>query len=255
MNVFSDNCLAGGTYLVTGASSGIGKETALKISQCGGKVILSGRNEVRLKETFASLASGVTHATYVQSLSNADETSDWLKEIIKSHGPFSGVFHAAGIELIRPVRLINQTQLNEILGSSLFAAFGISREVSKKNAMIEGGSIVFMSSVAGTTGEIGQTAYSAAKSAINGLVRSLACEVSPKRIRVNSIVAGAVESEMLKRLADTSGQDMITNFEKNHLLGFGKVSDIANAAIFLMSDAGSWITGSNLVIDGGFSVR
>ena len=255
MKIFSDDCLAGGTYLVTGASSGIGKETALQISQCGGKVILSGRNEVRLQETFASLASGVTHAAYVQSLSNADKTSDWLKEIIKSHGPLSGVFHAAGIELIRPVRLINQSQLNDILGSSLFAAFGISREVSKKNALIEGGSIVFMSSVAGATGEIGMTAYSAAKSAINGLVRSLACEVAPKRIRVNSIVAGAVESEMLKRVADGSGLDMITNFEKNHLLGFGKVSDIAIAAIFLMSDAGSWITGSNLVIDGGFLVR
>jgi NAD(P)-dependent dehydrogenase (short-subunit alcohol dehydrogenase family) len=255
MNMFSENCLSGNTYLVTGASSGIGRATAALIAQYGGKVIVSGRDEVRLQSTLSSLAPKAKHSISVQALTDADQTADWIKNLVEIHGPLAGVFHSAGIELIRPARMTKQTHLNDVFGSSLYAAFGIARAISQKNIFVDGGSAVFMSSVAGSTGQIGMTAYSASKAAIDGLVRSLACEMAPRRIRINSIAAGAVKTEMHERLTKGGGSDAQTDYEDSHLLGFGNPDDVANAVIFLLSGASRWITGSTLLVDGGYVVR
>lgn len=255
MNIFSENCLSGNTYLVTGASSGIGQATAAMIAQCGGKVIIAGRDEIRLQDTMSLLAPKANHSISVQALTEADQTADWVKSLVEIHGPLNGVFHSAGVELIRPVKLTKQFHLNDVFGSSIYAAFGIARAISQKNTLVEGGSVVFMSSVAGSTGQIGMTAYSAAKAAIDGLVRSLACEVAPRRIRINSIAAGAVKTAMHERLTKGSGDDAERDYEKSHLLGFGNPDDVANAAIFLLSDTSRWVTGSTLTIDGGYVVR
>ena len=255
MNIFSENCLSDGTYLVTGASSGIGRATAAMIAHCGGKVIAAGRDETRLQDTLSALTPGASHAISVQVLTEADQTADWIKGLVEIHGPLAGVFHAAGVELIRPVRMTKQAHLNDVFGSSLYAAFGIARAISQKNTLTDGGSVVLMSSVAGSTGQIGMTAYSAAKAAIDGLVRSLACEMAPRRIRINSIAAGAVKTAMHERLTKGSGADAETDYEKSHLLGFGDPDDVANAAIFLLSGASRWVTGSTLAVDGGYMVR
>ena len=251
--VFSKDCLVGGTYLVTGASSGIGQDTARLIAQCGGRVILSGRNELRLNETLSSL-EGNGHTISSVDLVDADQTAEWMKNVIAEHGTLSGVFHSAGVGFVRPIRLVKQTQINDVFGSSLFAAFGIARVAAKKNAIVDGGSLVFMSSVAGSTGQQGMTVYSAGKAGIDALVRSWACEMASRKIRVNSIVAGAVKTAMHDKLAETSS-DAMSEYEKSHLLGFGEVNDISNAAIFLLSPASNWITGTSLVVDGGYKVR
>lgn len=253
--VFSKDCLAGGLFLVTGASSGIGQDTAILISKCGGRVILSGRNETRLNETLLSL-EGVGHSISTVDLVDADQTADWVKSVVTKHGVLSGIFHSAGIELLRPIRMTKQAQLNDVFGSSLFATFGIARAASQKNTVIDGGSLVFMSSVASLTGQQGMTAYSVAKAGIDALVRSLACEMAARKIRVNSIVSGAVETAMHDRLLQSStNENAMFEYENRHLLGFGKVSDIANAALFLLSSASSWVTGTSLVIDGGYMVK
>jgi NAD(P)-dependent dehydrogenase (short-subunit alcohol dehydrogenase family) len=252
--IFSNDCLTGGTYLVTGASSGIGQSTARLIAQCGGQVILSGRNEKRLKETLFSL-EGTGHAVSAVDLVDADQTADWMKSVIDEHGTLSGIFHSAGVELIRPIRMTKQAQLNDVFGSSLFAAFGIARSASQKNTIIDGGTLVFMSSVVSSTGQQGMTAYSAAKAGIDALVRSLACEMASRNIRVNSIISGAVKTAMHDRLTETSSGNTMTNYEKSHLLGFGETEYISNAALFLLSSASHWVTGTNLVVDGGYMVR
>ena len=240
---------------MTGASSGIGKATALMIAECGGKVIVSGRDEARLRNTLSELKHGATHDLSVQALINSDQTADWIKGLVTLHGPLTGVFHAAGVELIRPARLTKQVHLDDVFGSSLYAAFGIARAISQKNMFNDGGSVVFMSSVGGSIGQSGMTAYSAAKSGIDGMVRSLACEMASRRIRVNSIAAGAVITSMHERYSNISGADAKNDFEKSHLLGFGESVDIANAAIFLLSNASRWITGSIMAVDGGYMVR
>ena len=251
MTMFQNNCLANRTYLVTGASSGIGKVTAELVAACGGRVIAAGRDPERLQGVLSGLA-GSGHSSAQASLTDADMAADWVKALAAEHGPMDGVLHAAGIELIRPVRLTKQAQLNDVMGSSLFAAFGIARGMAQRGAMTDGGSIVFMSSVAGSSGQVGMTAYSAAKAGIDGLVRSLACELAPRRIRVNAIAAGAVQTAMHERLFKGATPDAMSDYEKSHLLGFGEPADIANAALFLLGDGGRWVTGTTMLVDGGY---
>ena len=252
--VFADDCLAGGTYLVTGASSGIGRATALLIAACGGRVIGAGRDEGRLAELQAALP-GAGHVVSAQELLDADTVTDWVKGLVETHGPLSGVFHGAGVELIKPARMTRQADLDNVLGGSLYAGFGIARAVSQKNTMADGGSVVLMSSVAGSTGQVGMTAYSAAKAAVEGLVRSLSCELAARAIRVNAIAAGAVETAMHARLTRGSGEAATAEYARSHLLGFGAADDVANAAVFLLSGASRWITGSVMAVDGGYMVR
>jgi NAD(P)-dependent dehydrogenase (short-subunit alcohol dehydrogenase family) len=251
MKTFQTDYLAGRTYLVTGASSGIGKATAELIAVCGGRVIAAGRDMERLNGLLAGLP-GAGHVAAQASLTDADATADWVKGLVTEHGALDGVFHAAGIELIRPVRLTKQAQINEVMAGSLFGAFGIARAMAQKGGIVDGGSIVFMSSVAGAAGQVGMTAYSAAKAGIDGLVRSLACEMAARRVRVNAIAAGAVHTAMHERMIKGSGSDAMTEYEKSHLLGFGGAVDVANAALFLLGEAGRWVTGTTMVVDGGY---
>ena len=254
MSIFKPDALQGMTYLVTGASSGIGRATAILLSECGARVVVNGRNEERLNQTLSAL-KGDGHLQSIASLVDADQTTEWLKSLLNTSGSFAGIFHCAGMELIRPVRMIKQAQLTEVMGSSLFSAFGIARAMSAKNALLDGGSIVFMSSVAGSTGQVGMTAYSAAKAGIDGLVRSLACELATRNIRVNSIAAGAVHTAMHDRLTRGSGDEATTAYEQSHLLGFGLPEDVAQAAVYLLSPASRWVSGTTMVVDGGYMVR
>lgn len=251
MTVFANDSLAGGAYLVTGASSGIGRATAQLIAKCGGKVIASGRDAARLQELVDGLP-GHGHAASAMDLVDADHSADWVKQMVASHGPLTGVFHAAGVELVKPIRMSKQADMERVMASSLFAAAGIARACAQKGAMLDGGAIVFMSSVAGSSGQGGMALYSAAKGAIDAMVRSLACEFAARAIRVNAIAAGAVQTAMHERLTRSVPDAASAAYQQSHPLGFGEAGDVANAALFLLSAAGRWITGTTMVVDGGY---
>lgn len=253
-NVFNPLALSGKKILVTGATSGIGRTAAFTFAAHGAQLVVTGRNEERLSSVMRDLP-GVGHVAVALELTNADVVSDWLKSVATTHGILNGIFHSAGIELVRPARMIKQEHLDQIYSSSLNAAFGIARAASGKSCLADNGSIVFMSSVAGLTGQLGLTAYSAVKSGIDGMVRSLACELAPRGVRVNSIAAGAVKTEMHERITRGSGAEAASVYESSHLLGFGSPDDIANAALFLQTDAAKWITGTTMIVDGGYTVR
>lgn len=247
---FAADALAGKRILVTGASSGLGRATAILLAASGARLALVARDEKRLAETAAMLAGG-DHSFHSADLTDADACADAVAKIASEVGPLDGVFHSAGTTLVLPVKLIKSRHLNEVFGAGVWGAFGIARAAAKKNVMVDGGSLVFMSSSAALMGRPALSGYCAAKAAVDGMVRALAVEFAPRRIRANSINAGAVETAMHKEYVALISEQAAKEYNDFHLLGFGQPDDVANAALFLLSDASGWITGSSMVVDGG----
>lgn len=252
MNISPMN-LADKRILVTGASSGIGKAAAQLISRLEAKIVLMARNEARLQMTLESL-SGEGHSIYAFDLTAVDDIPAMMKKIVLEQGMLSGFFHAAGIEMIMPVSILKRKYIDPVFDVSIKAALMLARGFCQKGVQKPGNaSLVFMSSAAGLCGVAGMSIYSASKAAIDGAVRSLACELAPRSIRVNSIVAGAVQTEMHDEILKKLTEEEILEYRRKHLLGFGKPEDIAHAAAFLLSDASHWITGTTMIVDGGYS--
>ena len=179
MKLFSPIALQGNSYIVTGASSGIGRAVAVKLAELGGSVVACGRNKDRLQLTLEKL-NGEGHAIFTGDMSSADAACNMLKAIrMEQSIGFDGVFHSAGVASIRPIRMTKAVHLDEIMGASLFGALGLARAVAGRGFFkSKGGSIALMSSVAGERGQIGMSAYGASRAAISGLVKNLACELA-----------------------------------------------------------------------------
>jgi NAD(P)-dependent dehydrogenase (short-subunit alcohol dehydrogenase family) len=181
-----------------------------------------------------------------------DASVEAFQAIARNYGPYHGIFHSAGAGLVRPARLTKQEHFQAVLAASVGGTFAIARFASMKNMLHDRSSVVFMSSVAGHRGQAGMALYSASKGAIDAATRSLACELAPRAIRVNSIVAGAVTTEMHERMTTSMPPEAVAEYEAKHLLGFGTPSDVASVVAYLLSDAARWITGSAWVVDGGY---
>ena len=237
--------------LITGASSGIGRATAIELAKEGANVILTGRNLQRLEET-AELSNTKRFLTF--DLNNTDDIVPLLKEIANEYGALSGIFHAAGIEGSLPVNIIKKKHIDEIFQSSIYAFIMLAKGISNQKVRSESCSLVTMSSAASIRGTPGLSAYSAAKAAIDGAVRSLASELASKKIRVNSIIAGAIDTEMHRKAAQKVPEKSYRDYLNKHPLGFGETKDIAKAATYLLSDQSKWVTGTSLKVDGGYCI-
>jgi NAD(P)-dependent dehydrogenase (short-subunit alcohol dehydrogenase family) len=254
--VFRSDALAGRKILVTGASSGIGRATAGVLSRCGAELVLSGRDPLRLEETRDSLTSPGRHHVVPFEFGTLDESASTLSDVSRRYGAFNGVFHAAGISVVKRARLLGSRDLSKVFNPSIYAALAIAKVFSQRDALEAGASIVLMSSVAGHAGQQGMTLYSSSKGAIDALVRALASELAPRHIRVNSIAAGGVVSEMHAKLVNAASDDRVIDaYRDAHLLGFGAPQDVAAAATYLLSDASCWVTGTSLIVDGGFLAK
>ena len=234
--------------LVTGASSGIGKVIAQQLSYQGAILVITGRNQTRLKETFDSL-HGDNH-----KMISADVTiTEDLNKLATINEILDGVVFCAGIIDYMPAKHINLDSLNKTLNVNFKSQIVLYQQLHINKRINKGASLVFISSVSSLSGVAGTLAYSASKAAITSSVRVLASELAKLRIRVNSISPGLVETPLLET----------TNLDQNPLdldkikypLGTGEAIDIANASIFLLSDASRWITGIDLVVDGGYMLR
>jgi len=246
--------LSGKKILVTGASSGIGRETSIFLSKLGATIALVARDRGRLEETFEML-EGSGHGIYSFDLEQTDEIPNLIKTIAEEIGLFSGIFHAAGIAPVISIKSVKEKTILPPFQTSIFSALMLTKGFCQKGVKEDGpASLVFMSSAAGLTGSKGLSIYAASKAAVDGMVRSLAVELAEKQIRVNSIAAGMVKTEMYKIFLNNAPSEAISSKEKMHPMRFGEPLDIAMAAAFLLSDASKWITGTTLVVDGGFSI-
>jgi NAD(P)-dependent dehydrogenase (short-subunit alcohol dehydrogenase family) len=246
--------LAGRTVLVTGASSGIGRETARLISQLGGRVVLVGRNMERLAETL-QLLDGDGHTVEPFELSSTDEIPRWLKGISAVSGPFQGLVHCAGVHKLRPLRVLNSKTVEDVMRINAGAAIGLAKGFCQKGVCAPDSSIVFLSSVTGLTGQSGHAAYAASKGAIIALTKALAVELAGEHIRVNCVAPGVVTTEMGQGLLEMLTPEQGAAVEAMHLLGLGRPRDVAYAIAFLLGETARWITGTVLVVDGGYTAH
>ena len=244
--------LVGKSILVTGASSGIGRGIAVACSQMGAKVVLSGRNEARLQETLASLA-GEGHIVLRGDL-NSEDVRNNMVEIMPE---LNGIVYCAGVSQIQMAKFMDLPSLESIFQTNVFSPLMLNAFLLKKKKVQKDSSIIFISSISGVyRSQIGEGAYGATKAALTGYVKSLALELSSQGIRVNTIHPGVVETPLLEVSNSTLGvEELETLRQKYPLKRFGKPEDIAHCAVYLLSNASSWMTGSNILIDGGFTLK
>jgi len=246
--------LQGMNVLITGASSGIGRQCAIACSQMGANIILLARNEERLKQTMAALGEG-NHSFCVLDLLDWDKYADAISKMVEENGKISGLIHSAGVEATVPLSALKPRVLEEVYRINAVSCFELIRFLSKKKNLGENPSFIGIASVMGVLGQKGKLAYCSSKAGLINGVKSLALELAQKRIRVNSISPAIVNTELVEKLFSTMSDENVDLIKQNHPLGFGQPEDVANACVYLLSQASRWVTGTNLIVDGGYSAQ
>ena len=241
--------LEGKTILVTGASSGIGKATAIECSKLGARVIITGRDEARLQQTLSSL-EGEGHVVIAAGLGE----DDGIRFLVERVPVLNGIVHAAGISDTVLFQFLNKERLENIFNINFFAPVVLSQLLLKKKLLRKGGSIVFLSSIDGPiTAHIGNSMYSATKGALSAMMRNMSIELASKGIRVNAVLPGMTETPLIHN-DDITQEQLNKDMELYPLKRYADPREIAWAIIYLLSDASTFTIGANLVVDGGFTV-
>ena len=242
--------LEGKTILVTGASSGIGQVTAIECSRLGAKLVITGRNVERLQQTFSRL-DGEGHLQIVADLSS----SDGVNGLVERLPILDGCVNNAGYNVMQLVPFIKEEDMRGVFEVNTFAPFLMTHLLSKKKKINKGGSIVFTSSIAGRgVASPANGLYAATKAAVSGFMRVAAVDLAGKKIRCNSVAPGMIETP-LKVAKNITEEQWAANMELYPLKRFGNPEDVAYAIIYLLSDASCWVTGSEIVVDGGRSLK
>ena len=238
--------------MVTGASSGIGRQCAIDCAKMGAKIIAIGRNQERLDEVVGKMeGNGVR---YPYDLSNIKGIKELIAQMVEKHGKLDGFIHAAGIELTNPVKLTKSDEYEALFRVNCLSAFEIVKNLGIKT-FNKGGSMVLISSISGIIARMGLSAYAASKGALMSAARIMALELSSREIRVNTVSPGTIFTPMMQKVLDEMGEEERKKRVEGFPLGLGKTTDISNACIYLLSDASRWVTGQNIIVDGGYTVR
>ena len=244
--------LTGKRVLVTGASSGIGRATALLLADLGASLTLVARRAEVLEEVRVAMPEPDRHVVAPFDLADVDRIAPWMKERVgAAGGPFDGVVHAAGMGGATPLRVLSRKAVDAVALPNMYAVLGLLRAVASKGVAADGCSVVLLSSAAALVGSPGLVAYSATKGAVQAVVRSAAVELQGRRVRVNAVAPGYVAAPMMEQSrAELPGGDAAV---ARQFLGMISPEEVAAAVAYLLSDAARRVTGSTLVIDGGFT--
>ncbi|HWP99579.1 MAG TPA: SDR family oxidoreductase [Vicinamibacterales bacterium] len=241
--------------VVTGASSGLGRACAAELAAHGARLVLVGRNRTALDETKAALDGG-DHRTLVLDLNDLDRLGPEIQRLSGRIGRLYGLCHAAGVVTTSPLSTSTPQMIDAMMRVNVLAGFELARAITRRDVMVpEGGSLLFFSSVYGRAGAAGQVGYCATKGAVTAAVRAMAVELARRRVRVNAISPGLVRTPMTDRALGLLSPEQLTAIEQKHPLGPGTPADVARAAVFLLAPATSWITGTDLAVDGGYSAQ
>lgn len=241
-------------YMVTGAASGIGRATALLLSEMGAKVLLVDINEEQLKEV-QSECRGITDIL-VLDLTDVETIKGAVKEKVAIFGKLNGFVHCAGIPYIAPLKVVNAEKAEKVYKLNTYAAIELAKACSNKQIYAgEHGSFVLISSVYGLVGSAANVGYAMSKGAIVAITKSLAMELVNNGIRVNCVAPGFIKTPMADNVDGMMDSDYDNRLNALHPMGLGNPEDIANAILFLFSDMSKWMTGAVLNVDGGFTAQ
>lgn len=241
-------------YMVTGAASGIGRATALLLSEMGSKVLLVDINEESLLKV-KSECQGETDIL-VLDLTDADTIKTAVKEKVATFGKLNGFVHCAGLPYIAPLKVVNQEKTERLYKLNTYAAIELAKVCSSKQVYAgEAGSFVLISSVYGLVGSAANVGYAMSKGAIVAITKSLAMELVGNGIRVNCVAPGFIKTPMAKKVDGMMDESYDERLNALHPMGLGHPEDIANAILFLFSDMSKWMTGAVMNVDGGFTAQ
>ncbi len=242
--------LSGKTILVTGASSGIGRAVAQECAAAGAVCLITARNQERLQQTLDEL-QGEGHQMFISDL--ADITA--IDTMIENLPKLDGVVSCAGVVETKLLKFTEEEDLQNLFQTNTFSAIRLVRSLLQKKKLKKDSSVVFISSISGVKcGYIGGSLYGATKGAIEGFAKATALELAPQRIRVNTITPGMVETSLLKDV-EVDQEQIETDKQKYPMKRYGKPEEIGYSAVYLLSDATKWVTGTSLLIDGGFTLN
>lgn len=247
--MFNPMDMTGRKILVTGASRGIGRACAILLAELGAQLVLVARTADTLNAVCKGLA-GNGHRVLPWDLSDSTSMEALLSAACADGVKLDGLLYAAGICSALPVKYMNDSELEKLFRINFFSFMMLVKAMAKKRSS-DGGSIVAISSVAGSAGWQGLSMYGASKGALNAAIKSLAVELAP-RFRVNAVAPSNIKTEMLDSLLSVAGEDAIAEIKAKQLLGLGEPEDVANAVAFLLSNASKFITGTTLIVDGGY---
>jgi len=235
--------------LITGAGSGIGKETAFQLHKAGSKLIILDKDEKALQEVEEVLGSHVVH--YTVDLSDTASLAPLLKTIIAESGPLDGFVQCVGVRSRRPLSLIKPDEVHQIMNINFVAFVELARLITRKGNFNPGLSVVGISSIASIRGGAGVTLYAASKAAMDAAIRCLAKELAPKNIRLNTVMPAQIDTPAFRQLIEMNNNAKDPTLARQYL-GLGETIDVATAIMFLLSPASKFISGTALPVDGGF---
>lgn len=243
------------TFLITGAASGLGRATAVKLSECGANLVLLDLNETGLIETKKTCSEKSLITTLALDCTKFDDLKDTLDKNI-DHGIVNGFVHCAGLPCISPLKALNYDTYLKVMQINTFSGLEIAKWfANKKNHSDDNPSVVFISSVYGLVGSAGNVAYAMSKGAVQSMTKALSIELASKHIRVNCVAPGFMHTKMEGNVSsyfDESHQEILNSL---HPLGLGEAEDVANMIVFLLSDESRWTTGAIISVDGGFTAQ